>query len=65
MGEYIIKVRSTTQGVIALSSGKVEYDGLVKPASHSLGIQAIARGMGIELSINMCTDSSAAKGIAS
>ena len=51
--------------MIALSSGEAEYYGLVKATLHSLGIQAIAKDMGIDLNVFMYTDSSAAKGIAS
>ena len=65
MGHHIVKTWSTTQSVIALSSGEAEYYGLVKATSHSLGIQAIARDMGIVLNVFVYTGSSAAKGIAS
>ena len=65
MGNHVVKSWSTTQAVIALSSREAEYYGLVKVASHSLGIQAVVGDMGITLGINISTDSSAAKGIAS
>ena len=65
LGNHIIRTWSTTQGVMTLSSGEAEFYGLVKATSHSLGIQAIAKDMGIDMGITVYTDSSAAKGIAS
>ena len=65
LGHHVVKTWSTTQSVIALSSGEAEYYGLVKATSHSLGMQAIAKDMGIDVNIFVYTDSSAAKGIAS
>ena len=51
--------------MIALSSGEAEYYGLVKGASQAMGLRSLAADMGIDLSIRIKTDSSAAKGIAS
>merc|ERR1711873_117941 len=50
---------------IAMSSGEAEYYGMVKGASSSLGVIAMLADLGINLTINLNTDSSAAKGIAS
>ena len=60
-----VKAWSTTQAVIALSSGEAEYYGLVKGSSHAMGIRSLAADMGVDMSIRVRTDSSAAKGIAS
>ena len=51
--------------MIALPSGEAEYHGLVKAASHLLGIQAKVGDMGTEVDVHLYIDSSAAKGIAS
>ena len=59
----MIKHYSATQTTIALSSGEAELTGLVKGASHSLGFQALAEDMGINLSIDIFSDASAAIGI--
>ena len=55
---------STTQAVIALSSGEPEYYGMVKGASNGLGLRSIIADLGIDLSVILKNDSSAAKGIA-
>ena len=48
---------------MALSSGEAEYYAALKGASLGLGMRSIARGLGMELSIRLHTDSAAAKGI--
>ncbi len=60
IGSHILKARSTTQGVIALSSGEAEYYALVKTASQCLGMKAMMEDLGIKLqgnySIKVITD---------
>ncbi len=65
MGNHAVKSWSTTQAIIALSSGEAEYYGIVKGSSVGLGIRSILRDLGVELRIRVHTDASAAKGIAS
>ena len=65
LGTHCIKTWSTNQQVVATSSGEAEYYGMVKGASNGLGVQGMLRDSGITLGITLCTDSSAAKGIAS
>ena len=64
-GKHVIKSYSSTQATIALSSGEAEYYGLVKSASVPLGIQAMYSDFGESVKINLNTDASAAKAIAS
>ena len=64
-GEHCLKTWSVNQQVIALSSGEAEYYGMVKGASVALGMSGMLRDMNVNVSIVVCTDSSAAKGIAS
>ena len=64
IGTHIIKSYSSTQGVIALSSGEAEYYGLTKGASVALGIAAMCSDMGLDFKVHISTDASAAKGIA-
>ena len=64
-GSHPLKSWSTTQGVIALSSGDAEYYGMVRGGSVALGVKAILRDLGIEGKAKIKTDASAAKGIAS
>ena len=68
LGNHVIKTWSTTQSVIALSSGEAEYYGMVKGGSVGLGIQSMMQDMGavkdVKIGIKIHTDASAAKGIA-
>ena len=65
VGQHCIKSWSTTQAFISLSSAESEYYGVVKGASISLGMQSMYRDMGLSTDIELLTDASAAKGIAS
>jgi len=66
LGKHAIKSWSTTQSVIALSSGEAEYYGLVKGGSVGIGIQSMLLDMGVETeAVVLNTDATAAKGIAS
>ena len=61
----MIKSWSTTQTVVAMSSGEAEYYGLVKGACEGIGASGLVRDLtGKDLKIDLQTDSSAAKGIA-
>ena len=53
-----------TRDCAALSSGEVEYYGLVKSASLALGMRAAYLDLGVDVAINLNTDASAAKAIA-
>ena len=63
LGQHMIKSWSTTQSVIALSSGEAEYYSMVKGGSVGLGAQAMLREMGVELNLVIKCDASAAVGI--
>ena len=56
---------SSTQAIFSLSSGEAEFYGIVKAASVGLGVQATLRDLGVDLSLEIFTDATAAKGIAS
>ena len=64
-GSHCIKTWSSSQQVIALSSGEAEYYGMVKGASNALGLRSMLEDVGVGVGVNLSTDSSAAKGIAS
>mgnify|MGYP001232091730 CR=1 FL=1 len=53
----------STQGTIALSSGEAEFTAGVKGTSVGLGVRSLGADLSMSLSLNMHTDSSAAKGI--
>ena len=46
-----------------MSSGEAEYYALVKAAAEALGIQALAKDLGLEMKIRLWVDSTAAKAI--
>ena len=64
-GKHIIKSWSSTQSVIALSSGEAEYYGMVKGGSVGLGIQSVLRDFEVEVKLTLKSDASAAIAIAS
>lgn len=63
-GGHCIKHWSSTQAIIALSSGEAEYYGLVKAASAGLGAVSMYADMGDSLALSIHTDAEAARGIA-
>ena len=64
-GLHCIRSWSSTQSVVALSVGEAEYYGIVKGASIALGMQSMGREIGMNVEIEIKTDSSTGKGIAS
>ncbi len=62
-GPGILKTWSSTQAVIALSSGEAEFNGVIRGAGQGLGYQALLQDFGIEMPLRLWTDSSAAIGI--
>ena len=66
-GAHCLRIWSSTQSVIALSSGEAEYYGLTKAGCVGLGIKSLYKDFGHDMQImmNLHTDSTAAKGIAS
>mgnify|MGYP002035652407 CR=1 FL=1 len=63
IGNHVVKGWSTTQSVIALSSGEAEFYAIVKAASQALGLRAMAKDFGIEYNITVITDATAARGM--
>ena len=63
LGHHMIKSWSTTQSVIALSSGEAEYYSMVKGGSVGLGVQAMLTEIGVSLNLVLKCDASAAVGI--
>ena len=61
----MLKSWSTTQAIVAMSSGEAEFYGLVKAAGAGLGHQSLMDDIGLHLPVRVWTDSSAAIGIAS
>ena len=63
LGSHQLKHWSNTQGVVALSSAEAELYGIVKAAVQGIGLQSVARDLGEEVTMELCTDSSAALGV--
>ena len=60
LGTHMIKSYSSTQGVVALSSGEAEYYGLSKGASIAPGTMGMCSDMGVNFNVHISTDASAA-----
>ena len=65
IGGCCIKSWASTQALISLSSAEAEYYGIVKASSVGLGVRAMFQDLGYNLELDILTDASAAKGIAS
>ena len=63
-GAHCLKVWSSTQSVIALSSGEAEYYALLKGASVGLGMRGLMGEMGVGAEVELRSDSSAGLGVA-
>ena len=63
-GDHNIKHWSNTQTTVCLSSGEAELRGISDGLAQGLGIQSIARDLGLTWEIKMLSDATAAIGIA-
>jgi hypothetical protein len=64
LGQHFIKSWCSTQAIVALSSGEAEFYGIVKGASVGIGLRSMMSDFGIQMTIKVNTDASAARGIA-
>ena len=58
-GEHCLKVRTKKQQVVSLSSAESELCAAVKTTSEGLGIQSVAKDLGISCGLNLHLDASA------
>ena len=63
-GKHLLRASSSTQAVIALSSGESEFYAIVKGVATAIGMQNAAKDLGIKVAIAVETDSVAARGMA-
>ena len=63
LGSHLIKHWSKTQSTVALSSAEAELTGICSGAANGLGFQALAKDLGIPLTLTVLTDAAAAVGI--
>ena len=64
LGQHMVKSWSSSQPVVALSSGEAELYALVKAATQANGIASLLQDFGMATNITIHTDSTAALGIA-
>jgi hypothetical protein len=62
-GRHMISSWSSTQGVVALSSGEAELYAMIKGAAHTLGAMSLAADFGVTMGGQVHGDSTAAIGI--
>ena len=62
-GGHLLKHWSVTQKTVTLSSGEAELGGVVKAATEGIGLQSLARDLGLDYPLQLYADSSAAIGI--
>ena len=62
-GDHPIKHWSKTQSTVALSSGEAELTGICNGASIGLGLQAVAKDLGLKWELCVHSDATAAIGI--
>ena len=63
-GKHLIKSCSSTQQVMALSSGKAELHGMFKRATQTKGLISMRADFGEKVVATVCSDASAAIGTA-
>ena len=63
-GKHHVKHWSKTQTTVCLSSGEAELRGISDGLAQAIGLQSIARDLGITYNIKMWSDATAAIGIA-
>ena len=65
VGEHAVKHTSNLQGATGLNVSEYEYYALTHGAAHGLGLKAYMADLGFEMSLQIFSDSSAAKAFAS
>ena len=63
IGGACLKLWSSTQAVLALSSGEAEYYAALKGAATALGFKSMVKDLGEDVCIRLFSDSAAAVGI--
>ena len=64
LGSHVAKTWSHTQKTVALSSGEAELTAMVKCTCEGLGLLSLLKDWGLEMSLTVLADSSAALGVA-
>lgn len=64
LGAHVVKSWSSTQSVIALSTGEAELHALNTTAAQSLGLQSLLMDLGVDISVRLHTDATTGRAIA-
>ena len=64
-GRHPVLTATSTQGVIALSSGETDIYSAVRCACRTLGLNSLMKDLGMEVDAELVTDSTACKGLCS
>ena len=64
LGSHVAKTWSHTQKTVALSSGEAELTAMVKCTCEGLGLMSLLKDWGLQMSLTVLADSSAALGVA-
>ena len=65
LGKHTIKMCSTTQSSVSLSSGEAEFNGVVRGSAMGLGFHTLMRDLGQDAPVGVWVGSGAAIGISS
>ena len=63
IGKHIIKTWSSTQQIIAMSSGEAELYAMIKGAAQTKGLISMLQDYGLKFDGRVCSDASAAIGL--
>ena len=64
LGDHVVKSWSSTQTIIALSTGEAELYAINNTATTSLGLQSLLTDLGVQMDIRVFTDATTGKSIA-
>ena len=64
LGQHCLRGWSSTQGLVAISSGEAEYYAMLKGCSVAFRVRSLVGESGLGLGVEVRTDSSASKRIA-
>ena len=65
LGKHPIFAASSTQTILSLSNGEVEFFGAVRCACRTLGLKSLMSELSLDVKAELVTDSSACKGLCS
>ena len=64
LGDHVVKSWSSSQSIIALSTGEAELYALNKAAATAMGLKSLLTDLGVDLEIKMFTDATTGKAMA-